>query len=119
MKIRPNRKYTTIAIYATIVIAVNLLLIISVLKFKTIAKLFGLILGALSPVIWGLVIAFLMNPLMVGFEKVINKRIIKKKEGYYDKVIDSMHLTKAKLDILIVVLLVIVVLIFIFGSKNQ
>lgn len=47
------------------------------------------------------------------------REIIKKKEGYYDKVIDSMHLTKAKLDILIVVLLVIVVLIFIFGSKNQ
>ena len=46
------------------------------------------------------------------------KEIIKRKEGYYDKVIDSLKLTKTKLDILVVVLLIIIVLIFVFGSKN-
>lgn len=46
------------------------------------------------------------------------QEIIKKKEGYYDKIIDSLHLTKGKIDLLIIVLLVIIVLIFVFGHRS-
>ena len=80
MKIRANRKYTTIAFYAAAVIAVNVLLIVAMLKIGTIAKLFSTLVGALSSVIWGLIIAFLMNPIMMGFEKLVRKRIYKKEE---------------------------------------
>ncbi|MBQ6633597.1 MAG: AI-2E family transporter [Ruminococcus sp.] len=80
MKIRANRKYTTIAFYAAAVIAVNVLLIVAMLKIGTIAKLFSTLVGAMSSVIWGLIIAFLMNPIMMGFEKLVRKRIYKKEE---------------------------------------
>ena len=44
------------------------------------------------------------------------QQIVKRKEAYYDKVIDSFHLTRTKLDILIIILLIILVLIFMSGS---
>ena len=70
MKIMPNKKYNTIALYAALVIAVNVLLIVAILKFSAITSFFGMLTTVLMPVIWGLVIAFLMNPLMVNFEKL-------------------------------------------------
>ena len=46
------------------------------------------------------------------------QEIIKRKEGYYDKVIDSLHLTRGKLDLLVIALLIIIVLIMVFGSQK-
>ena len=46
------------------------------------------------------------------------QEIIKRKEGYYDKVIDSLHLTTGKLDILIVLLIAIIIIIFVLGSRK-
>ena len=74
MKIMPNKKYNTIALYAALVIAVNVLLIVAILKFSSIAKFFGAITTVLMPIIWGLVIAFLMNPIMVNFEKLFSNK---------------------------------------------
>ena len=39
MKVQTNKKYTTIAFYAVIVIAINVLLVVAVFKFNTILKL--------------------------------------------------------------------------------
>ena len=47
-----------------------------------------------------------------------SQKIIEKKESYYDKVIDSLHLTTGKLDILIIVLIAAIILIFVFGSHK-
>ncbi len=74
MKIMPNKKYNTIALYAALVIAVNVLLIVAILKFSAITSFFGMLTTVLMPVIWGLVIAFLMNPLMVNFEKLFSNK---------------------------------------------
>ncbi len=74
MKIMPNKKYNTIALYAVLVIAVNVLLIVAILKFSSIAKFFGMLTTVLMPIIWGLVIAFLMNPIMVNFEKLFSNK---------------------------------------------
>ncbi|MBQ6654315.1 MAG: hypothetical protein IJM79_02195 [Erysipelotrichaceae bacterium] len=46
------------------------------------------------------------------------QKIIERKERYYDKIIESLHLSTWKLDLLVVVLIVIVILIFIFGSHK-
>ena len=101
MKIRANRKYTTIAFYAAAVIAVNVLLIVAMLKIGTIAKLFSTLVGAMSSVIWGLIIAFLMNPIMMGFEKLVRKRIYKKEE--HSSVLRAISITVASLVFLGVV----------------
>ncbi|MBQ8121227.1 MAG: AI-2E family transporter [Ruminococcus sp.] len=79
MKIMPNKKYNTIALYAVLVIAVNVLLIVAILKFSSIAKFFGMLTTVLMPIIWGLVIAFLMNPIMVNFEKLFSNKFKSKK----------------------------------------
>ena len=66
MKIKFNVKSNTIAVYCIIVFAVCLLLSAVVFKYNVFLYYFNKIIKALSPVIWGLVIAYLLNP-MVGF----------------------------------------------------
>lgn len=77
MKIQTNRKYTIIAFYAALVIAVNVLLVVAVFKFSTIYRILSVIVSALTPVILGLVIAFLMNPIMVKFENLFRNKVVK------------------------------------------
>ena len=91
MKIRGNRKYTTIAVYAASVIAFNVLLIIAFMKFDVLTSAISSIVTAMSSVIWGFVIAFLMNPIMVNFEKLVRKRIYKKEGG--QKVLRAISVT--------------------------
>lgn len=80
MKIKFNVKSNTIAVYCIIVFAVCLLLSAVVFKYNVFLYYFNKIIKALSPVIWGLVIAYLLNP-MVGFtEKKLNKFIFRKKK---------------------------------------
>lgn len=80
MKLYTNKKYNTIALYAIIVLAVNVLLIVAIFKFSAILKLLSMLFTVLLPIIWGLAIAFLVNPIMVKFESFAQKRIIKNKE---------------------------------------
>jgi len=79
MKLYTNRKYTTIAVYAIIVIAVNVILIMAIFKFSTILNILGKLLSVMMPIIWGLALAFLMNPLMVATERLYQKVIKKPK----------------------------------------
>ena len=73
MKLYTNKKYTTIAVYAIIVIAVNIIIVTAIFKFNTILNILGTLLNVLMPIIWGLAIAFLMNPLMVSAERIYQK----------------------------------------------
>ncbi len=116
MKIVPNKKYNTVALYAALVIAANVLLIVAILKFDAIASVFGTLMRVLSPVIWGLIIAFLMNPIMVNTEKLFKK----KKEGSSGKLLRAFSVTIASLVFLgiVVGLLVIVVPELVESIKN-
>ncbi|MDO5125954.1 MAG: AI-2E family transporter [Ruminococcus sp.] len=78
MKFYTNKKYNTIAFYAILVVALNVLLIIAILRFQDILNIFSALFTVLLPVIWGFAIAFLVNPIMVTFEDVVQKKIIKK-----------------------------------------
>lgn len=80
MKHYTNKKYNTIARYAILVLAVNVLLIVAILKFGTILNLLSIVTAVLMPIIWGLVIAFLTNPVMVKTNNFLNKRVFKKPE---------------------------------------
>ncbi|MGN0594091.1 MAG: AI-2E family transporter [Hominimerdicola sp.] len=77
MKIIPNKKYNTIALYAFLVIAANLLLLVAVFKFSSITRMLKTFLSVLTPVTWGLVMAFLMNPIMVKFENLFKNKVVK------------------------------------------
>ena len=77
MKLYTNKKYTTIAVYAIIVIAVNVVIVTAIFKFDAILNILGKLLSVMMPIIWGLGLAFLMNPLMVSIERLYQK-IVKK-----------------------------------------
>lgn len=78
MKINWNRKYTTIAVYTLIVIALAVLFVVFVFRFDSFAQSFSKFSGVLAPAICGIVIAFILNPLMMYIE---NKFFKKLKEG--------------------------------------
>ena len=73
MKVNTNKKYNTIAFYAAIVIAINVLLIVAILKINSILEVLSAIVSVFTPIIWGIVIAFLINPIMTGLEKLYRK----------------------------------------------
>ncbi len=80
MKIHFNSRYNTIAVYAIIVFAVCLLLILFAFKFEIFSAFFSKIIGICSPIIWGFVIAYLLNPLVMRLEGIFGKLINRKKE---------------------------------------
>ncbi len=77
MKIDSRRKYRTITLYVLVIIAISLLMIVAIFKFDKLLLFFGKIISVLMPVIWGFVIAYLLNPLMKTFDRLLI-RIIKK-----------------------------------------
>lgn len=73
-----NKKYNTIVKYALLVVGLSLLMIVTVLKMNSIMNAVDKILAVLSPVIWGCVIAFLLNPIMKQLERFFFRFIFKK-----------------------------------------
>lgn len=69
MKINWNKKYTTIAIYSLIVLAVGVLFVVFVFKFDSISDGFSWVGAVAAPVICGVIIAYILNPLMMYLEK--------------------------------------------------
>lgn len=68
MKINWNRKYTTVAVYALTVIMISVLFVVFVFKFDSFMQTFSWVGQIGAPVIAGIVIAFILNPLMMWLE---------------------------------------------------
>lgn len=68
LKINWNKKYTTIAIYSLIVLAVAVLFVVFVFKFDSISNGFSWVGAVAAPVICGVIIAYILNPLMMLLE---------------------------------------------------
>jgi len=79
MKIFNDKKYNTIAAYAIATFAVCLLLVIIIFRFSTLAGIVKNLLHILNPIIWGVAIAYLLNPIMMFFERLFVKAFDKKK----------------------------------------
>lgn len=75
MKVNWNKKYTTIAIYALAVIALAVLFVRFVFKFDEFAAAFSWVGGVAAPIICGIVIAYILNPLMMYLENKVFRRI--------------------------------------------
>lgn len=79
MKIDWNSKYTTISAYTVITFAICLALVLVVVCFSSIMGAFGAAINTLSSFVWGFVIAFLLNPVMLASERLLKKLLEKKK----------------------------------------
>lgn len=74
MKINWNRKYTTVAVYALSVIIVSVLFVVFVFKYDSFKDTFSWVGGVAAPLICGVVIAYILNPLMMWLENKIFKK---------------------------------------------
>lgn len=79
MKIDWNSKYTTISAYTVITFAICLAMVLFVVCFSSITGAIGAAVNTLSSFVWGFVIAFLLNPVMLWTEKLMKKLLEKKK----------------------------------------
>lgn len=80
MKFRFNSKYNTISAYVVIVFSICLLLVAVVLRYNAFIGVLQSVIKVLAPIIWGLVIAYLLNPVMVRLDHALKPVINKKKE---------------------------------------
>ncbi len=82
MKFKINRKYKQIAVLAVIVIVVSGFLLMSAQAIPNLREMFEMLGAASAPILWGIVIAYLMNPAVEFFRfKVFGKWGMKKKES--------------------------------------
>ena len=70
---KPNKKYTLIALYAGATIAVAILLGVLLFNLSSVGAWISALFSALSPLFYGLVIAYLTRPLVSRFERLFRK----------------------------------------------
>ena len=79
MKLLSNKKYNVILKYVIIAIIITLLLVLAMFRWEIIKGAFTSIVRVFEPIIWGAIIAFIMNPIMMGTEKFLGRFIFRKK----------------------------------------
>lgn len=71
LKFRRSEKYASIAFYTVITMLAAAVIALVFFKFDVIKGVFSSVMGALAPVTYGFVIAYLSNPLMKFFENKV------------------------------------------------
>ncbi|MDE5583607.1 MAG: AI-2E family transporter, partial [Ruminococcus sp.] len=69
MKINWNEKYNTISAYTVITFGACILVYALIFNFTIIGQAVSTFFKATAPIIWGLIIAYLLNPIMMWTEK--------------------------------------------------
>ena len=70
---KPNRRYTSVALYAAATIAVVILFATLVIRFASVSDWFARIISALAPLLYALVLAYFLRPLVLRFEGLFSK----------------------------------------------
>lgn len=93
MKFKFDRKYTQIAVYAVIVIVVSGFLLMSAQVLPGLAEMADIFTAAATPIIWGVVIGYLMNPAVDFFRfRVFGKWSKKSKSRKTDNIIRNLSI---------------------------
>lgn len=79
LKVDFNRKYTTISVYCIITFAVCLAMVLVCVCFPAISGYIQKFFKVIAPIIWGIVIAYICNPIMKFIERYLKKVIERKK----------------------------------------
>lgn len=108
MKLYTNKRYNTIAVYAILVLAINVFIVVAIFKLPSILNILSNIITVFMPIIWGLVIAFLINPIMVNFEKLFAKM---KKAPHKKKILRATSVTLSSIIFLGIVTGIIAVIV--------
>lgn len=73
VKINWNTKYTTVSVYTVITFSACLIVYGIIFNFTVIGEYINKFLDIIAPIIWGLVISYLVNPVMTWLEKRLKK----------------------------------------------
>lgn len=79
LRINWNEKYNTISVYTILTFAVCILVYAILFNFTIVGQIIRTICSVTAPIIWGLIIAYLMNPIMMWTERRLKKLTEKKK----------------------------------------
>ena len=109
MKIDWNRKYTTIAVYAVITALAIILVAAAVINFPAISSALGKLNSILTPVWYGLIIAYLANPILKFCEKHIFRFKVTTKHQKGTKRALSMILTLLIILMILTILLLLII----------
>lgn len=82
MKINWNTKYTTISVYTVLTFTACILVYAFLFNFTALGEFIKKFCSIIAPILWGLVIAYLVNPIMKWFEIKLKKPIEKKKPHF-------------------------------------
>lgn len=91
MKVNWNRKYTTVAVYALTVIIISVLFVVFVFKFDSFKQTFSWVGSISAPIICGIAIAYVLNPLMVWIENKLFGKFKAKKPKEKGVVISKLE----------------------------
>ncbi len=80
MKLDSNKKYVPIVSSVLVIVFLSLMMVVTIFKFDKVLSIIGEVLNALMPIIWGFIIAYLLNPVMKFFERYTNKTLARKKQ---------------------------------------
>ena len=108
MKLEWNRKYTTIAVYAFLVIAASIIFYLVLSDLGASVKVLEKIVSPIMPIIYGFVLAYLLNPIMVWMEKRLLKLELCKKMKFKQLRALSLCLTYLITITVLVIMLLIV-----------
>ena len=78
MKLSWNKKYTTIAVYVALVLLVASFIVFFFLNNNDFGGYIKKFFSALSPIIYGVIIAYLLNPIVVFFDTKVFSFLNKK-----------------------------------------
>ena len=110
LKVEFNKKYNTISVYCVITFAVCLALVLLCAKFSTVSGYIKEFFRVIAPVTWGVVIAYICNPLMKKFEKLFQKLFDRKKPHPKLNRVLSIFVSMFLLITLIVALVAVIVI---------
>lgn len=105
LKLLSNKKYNIILKYVIIAIVITLLLVVTIFQWSTVKNVFSVIMKIFEPIIWGAVIAFIMNPIMMSTERFLSRFIFRKKP--HPKISRAIGVTVATLVFLAVIMAII------------
>lgn len=95
MKIKFNTKYNTIAFYTVVVFAICIVLVLLAFRLGTFIAAIRRIMTAISPVIWGFIISYIMSPIVRKTEEFLEKKVFHKKK--HEKIRRSLSIVTASL----------------------
>lgn len=75
MKLNMNKKYTTIAVYAFLVIAAAITFFFVISEHNVVGRMAGTFFGLMTPFIYGAALAYVLNPVLNWLEKKVFPKV--------------------------------------------